>query len=73
MSIMKWNDFPFIGHQVGEHDDFRQHMKDCHRRILDGELVISQEITNYLKSWLIDHILATDKRFCQFLAAQGVS
>ena len=36
-----------------------------------GELVLSLEITGFLRDWLSQHILGMDKQMGQFLAAHG--
>lgn len=72
-TFMKQHEFPFMIRHVGQHDAFRKHVGDCQRRIEFKELVISFEITNYLRTWLLDHILASDKDLCHFLQSKGIS
>jgi len=37
-----------------------------------GEASINMELMNFLKDWLIKHILGSDKRYSRFLRDQGV-
>jgi hemerythrin len=45
---------------------------DLEDRYNNGGLVVSFEITTFLKKWLIDHIQGTDKEYSDFLIAKGV-
>jgi hemerythrin-like metal-binding protein len=55
-----------------EHDDFVAKVLDLEDRYNNGGLVVSFEITTFLKKWLIDHIQGTDKEYSDFLIAKGV-
>ena len=51
---------------------FGSQIKEFEERFNRGELVMSFEITNFLKSWLKDHIQGTDKKYSEFLISKGV-
>ncbi|RKZ74881.1 MAG: hemerythrin, partial [Gammaproteobacteria bacterium] len=42
------------------------------RHFSAGEATISQEIFDFLKDWLVNHILGSDKEYTVFLNAKGV-
>ena len=71
--LMRKHNYPGLKHQLEEHKDFIQHISDCHQRISEGKLVVSLEITSYLRSWLIDHIKGTDKLLAEFLNQRGIT
>jgi hemerythrin-like metal-binding protein len=49
-------------------------LEDCHDRYDSGRLSgLSLEIVNYLKDWLFDHILGSDRNYIQHLHAAGIS
>ena len=70
--LMRKHNYPGLKHQLGEHKDFIEHISDCHKRISEGKLVVSLEITSYLRTWLIDHIKGTDKKLADFLNQRGI-
>ena len=55
-----------------EHDDFVKKVSDLEKRYNEGKMILSFEITNFLKSWLINHIQGTDKKYSKFLVQNGV-
>ena len=38
----------------------------------NGRLLVTMEIMNYLKEWLLKHILGTDKKYVQFFKSHGI-
>ena len=69
---MKQYGFPEHDFHKKEHNEFIEKVKDIEKRFNAGELIVSFEITNYLKKWLKDHINGTDKRYSWFLVDKGV-
>ena len=46
-----------------EHDAFTQKVSDIYDRFKNGRMVLSVEISNFLKDWLLNHILQVDKKY----------
>ena len=55
-----------------EHDEFVNKVVDLEKRFNDGQMILSFEITNFLKDWLIKHIQGTDMKYTKFLIEKGV-
>ena len=55
-----------------EHDDFVEKIIEVERKFNAGQLVLSFEITNFLKDWLRNHIQGTDMKYSNFLIEKGV-
>ncbi|MDH3349680.1 MAG: bacteriohemerythrin [Desulfobulbaceae bacterium] len=70
-NLMRLNQYPDYLPHVSEHRKFVAHVADCYTRISEGKLVISLEITSFLRSWLVEHIKVTDKKLCTFLAQKS--
>ncbi len=56
-----------------QHDTFVEKVNDFQERIESGKLVVSVEVTNFLKDWLINHIQKTDREYSSFLVGKGVT
>lgn len=54
-----------------EHDNLTQQVVDFKKRFDGGEM-ISIELMNFLKDWLINHILVTDKKYGPYLNSKGL-
>jgi methyl-accepting chemotaxis protein len=57
---------------IEEHNKFVDKISNFKKDFDKGNQVISFDIVNYLKNWLIDHILKTDKRYVSFFKHQGI-
>jgi hemerythrin len=56
-----------------QHVIFEDKVNDFLSRIESGKLVVSVEVTNFLKDWLSNHIKKTDKEYSSFLVEKGVT
>ncbi len=70
--LMKNYGYPgYLSHKL-QHDKFVRKVSEFQRKFEEGELTLSMEIMNFLKDWLLNHILGTDKKFGPFLNEKGV-
>ena len=69
MAQHKYEDTP--AHKV-EHAKFVQTAGDLKKKFDSGSAVISVEIMNFLRDWLTNHIMKTDKKLGQALTKLGV-
>ncbi|MBK8806281.1 MAG: hemerythrin family protein [Bacteroidales bacterium] len=56
---------------IKEHKLFVEKVKDLETRYNAGKVILSFEITNFLKTWLTNHIQVTDKKYSDFLISKG--
>ncbi len=54
---------------IKTHEDFITKVKDLEMRYRENKLIISFEVTNFLKDWLINHIQKTDKEYAEIITA----
>lgn len=54
------------------HQEFAAKVADVTARIRSGKMVISMEVTNYLKEWVTNHILREDKKYQACFNANGL-
>jgi hemerythrin len=70
--LMKKYSFPgFIAHKA-EHDKFIEKIDDLQKRLETGKLVLTLEVAEFLKAWLSNHVMNTDKAYSKFLNDCGV-
>ncbi len=55
-----------------EHDALTKQAKDLNERCSRGELMPTAETMKFLKDWLSNHILVSDKKYSPFLNGKGV-
>lgn len=48
------------------HQSFVEKINEFYAKYSRGEIALEIQILNYLKTWLINHILITDKEFANF-------
>jgi hemerythrin len=70
--IMRQCDYPnYISHKA-EHDKFIEKVSDYEQRYQSGKLLLSVEITNFIRDWVSTHIQGTDKKYSDFFIQNGI-
>ena len=64
--------FPASQTHKKEHDNFTREALNLQTQLRIGGFVLSIKILNYLKSWLQNHILVTDKNYSKFFNKHGL-
>lgn len=67
--LMERYDYPEIERQRQEHEIFITTITEVSRSYMQGKMVSSREVIDYLKSWLIDHIMDLDKKYGEYLSS----
>jgi len=62
----------YAAHKL-EHDQLTKTVLKFQQDVNSGKAVMSIEVLDFLKNWLRNHILGTDKRYAPFLNSKGVS
>jgi hemerythrin len=70
--LMKKFNYPDYVNHKNKHIFFMNKVKDYIDRINSGKLLISIEITNFIKEWIVKHIATVDKDYSDFFIKQGV-
>jgi len=65
--------YPGAVNHTEMHQEFIDKVSDVGTRLDRGELVISLEMTSFLKDWLTHHIKQVDKAYAQFFNDHGLS
>jgi len=65
--LMSRFSFGKAGEHLKEHDDFIQRIKAHQQDFYDGRSTLSLELIVFLKDWLLEHILESDKVLADFV------
>lgn len=70
--MMKANNYPYLQEHQLEHAHFVAKVSEIEEKVNSGKLVISIELTNFLKNWIRTHIQKTDQRYTNYFVKQGI-
>ncbi|MCP4155241.1 MAG: hemerythrin family protein [bacterium] len=66
------HNYPGMKEQKRQHELFVEELRGFVQDYKDGKLMLSLDIMNFLKDWLLNHILKVDKKYTDFLKEKGV-
>ncbi|HPM01343.1 MAG TPA: bacteriohemerythrin [Candidatus Cloacimonadota bacterium] len=70
--LMFENSYPdYISHK-NAHTDFVKKVTESRNSFEAGKFLISIEVMNFLKDWLMGHIMGVDQRYSAFLNEKGI-
>lgn len=69
--MKQWNYPGYIYHK-GEHDAFVKKVADFKTKFEAGQTTLSIDILIFLKEWVFNHILGTDKKYGPFFNKHGL-
>ena len=72
-SVMKRHGYPDFTEHKAEHDKLVVQVKQLQAELRAGKPALSQEVMNFLQTWLLSHILGMDKKYSSHLQKAGVS
>jgi hemerythrin len=62
----------YVKHKA-EHDTLTRQVVELHQQYQSGQMVMTLQVMNFLKTWLSNHIQGTDKGYSLFLNNKGVN
>ncbi|MCX8065667.1 MAG: bacteriohemerythrin [Candidatus Hydrogenedentes bacterium] len=65
--LMQMYEYPEYESHKKEHELFVKKIQEFKTEINKGNITITLNIANFLKSWLVNHIQGTDKKYSPFL------
>src|SRR5690554_6538772 len=63
---MKSIGYPDLEKHKEKHDFYVKKITEFYEKIQNNKLLLSLEVTNFLKTWLINHIKGTDQKYAEF-------
>lgn len=64
--------YPAYPTHKNEHEKFVKQVLDFQKDFNSGKAVMTLDIMNFLKDWLLNHILGTDKKYEPFFNEHGL-
>ena len=64
--------YPEAEGHVEIHRQFIAKVQEFQNALASGKATVSIDVLQFLKDWLVEHIMGTDKQYSQFLVARGV-
>jgi hemerythrin len=70
--LMKKVGHPDIQGHIAEHNHFRQMVRSISDEVKGGNFVMTLEINEFLREWLVDHMLGTDRKYSDRFILYGI-
>lgn len=70
--LMTQHGYPGYPAHKAEHDKLTAQVLDLEAKLKAGKAVMTVQVATFLKDWLANHILHTDKQYGPFLLGRGV-
>lgn len=67
--MQKYN-YPELSLHKNQHLNFVEKVKEFLDKKSKGQAALSIEVMNFLKNWLVNHIMGTDKKMGQFISSK---
>jgi hemerythrin-like metal-binding protein len=71
-SLMEQHDFPGLSTHRAQHEEFRKRLDEYLKAHKAGKPGVPVSLLFFMKDWLKEHVLKTDKLYSAFLNARGV-
>ena len=65
--------YPAFEEHKKEHDAFIDKVLHLEKRLEEKKIILTTDITDFLKDWVITHIMDEDQKYGEFLRSNGVS
>ena len=65
--LMQQCNYPGLTEHKKEHADFISKVSDLEEKLKSGKMIISFEITNFLKDWIKKHIKESDQQYSAYI------
>jgi hemerythrin-like metal-binding protein len=65
-ALMRAADYPDIREHIAIHKAFVNKISDYQQRFLSGKLLLTLEVTNFIKDWIVKHIMGEDMNYVKY-------
>jgi hemerythrin len=65
--------YPAASDHIASHTKLRQQVFEYRKQIMEKDsAILAQELSHFLRDWLIQHIMVEDRKYGDFLARKGL-
>ena len=68
--LLQSKNYPDLKAHQAQHRKFVEKVEQFQKEFAQGKITVSNEVMHFLRDWLVNHILKTDKQYSSFLAAK---
>jgi hemerythrin len=65
--------YPDSAAHIKEHNDLKQKVGEFGQAFAAGKATVNADLMNFLRTWLMSHILQSDKKYAPHLKAKGAT
>jgi hemerythrin-like metal-binding protein len=69
--LMSKYGYPSFDEHRRQHEFFRARINEHLKNYLEGDYMVTIDLSDFLREWLSSHILGSDKEFAPFLRSRG--
>ena len=70
--LLREHGYTGLDAQLKSHADFVAKIEDMQKQYKSGKISMALSVANFLKDWLVKHIMGLDKSYSDFLKSKGV-
>lgn len=71
-SFLAQHKYPQLDTHIKEHQKFIEKVNNIEERINEGKTVLSLDVIVFLKDWVQNHIMHSDKDYAEYFADKGI-
>jgi hemerythrin-like metal-binding protein len=68
--LLKSMGFKLSVDHIFQHEEFKKKIADFRQKFSAGRMAVTYEIMNFLRTWLVDHLLGTDREYVEMFTNQ---
>ena len=72
-TLMQAHGFSGLAAHKIDHEKFVNQVLDLQKKFQAGSVMLTINVMNFLKDWLVNHITGVDQKYADFLNSKGVS
>lgn len=72
-NLLVENNYADLNNHINEHEEFINTIFEFEKRLADGDISISLEIAVFIRDWIFNHIMGSDKAYSEYLIKRGVN